>query len=37
MTKHTQLSFGLQGIFQPGNAPDTDAVGVFYARLRASF
>ena len=37
VTKHTQLSFGLQGIFQPSNAPGTDAVCVFYARLRASF
>jgi hypothetical protein len=37
VTKHSQLSFGVQGIFQPSNAPGTDAAGILYARLRTSF
>ncbi|TSA32972.1 MAG: hypothetical protein D4R65_08575 [Verrucomicrobiaceae bacterium] len=37
VSQNTQLSVGLQLIANPGNAPDNDTAGVFYARLRASF
>jgi porin len=37
VSKNTQLSVGLQLIANPGNAPDNDTAGVFYARLRTSF
>jgi carbohydrate-selective porin OprB len=37
VTKHSQLSFGVQVIFDPSNAPESNTIGVFYARLRASF
>ena len=30
-------SVGAQVIFDPGNAPTTDTVGVLYARLRTAF
>jgi len=36
-TRHTQLSFGAQAIFDPSNAPTASTVGVFYARLRTVF
>ena len=34
LTEHTQLSAGAQAIFDPGNAPDDDVVGVLSLRLR---
>ena len=37
VSQNTQLSVGLQLIVNPGNAPDNDTAGVFYARLRTSF
>ena len=37
VSQNTQLSVGLQLIANPGNAPDNDTAGVFYARLRTSF
>ena len=37
VSQNTQLSVGLQLIANPGNAPDSDTAGVFYARLRTSF
>jgi hypothetical protein len=37
VTRHSQLSFGVQVIFDPSNAPESHPIGVFYARLRASF
>lgn len=37
MTKHSQISVGVQVIFDPGNAPESKTVGIFYARLRTSF
>ena len=37
VTQNTQLSFGLQLIANPGNAPDNETAGAFYARLRTSF
>lgn len=37
VSRNTQLSVGLQLIANPGNAPDNETAGVFYARLRASF
>ena len=37
LSQNTQLSVGLQLIANPGNAPDNDTAGVFYARLRTSF
>lgn len=37
VTTHTQLSVGLQLIANPGNAPDNETAGVFYARIRTSF
>ncbi|MFZ4682131.1 MAG: carbohydrate porin [Terrimicrobiaceae bacterium] len=37
VTRNTQLSFGLQLIANPGNAPDNETAGAFYARLRTSF
>lgn len=36
-TRHTQFSIGVQGIFDPSNDPDTDAVAVFTTRLRIAF
>lgn len=37
VTRFTQLSFGAQAIVDPGNDPDEDLAGVFYARLRVAF
>ena len=37
MTDRSQLSLGVQVIFDPGNAPESETVGVFYLRLRTSF
>ncbi len=37
VTQNTQLSVGLQMIANPGNAPDNETAGAFYARLRTSF
>jgi carbohydrate-selective porin OprB len=37
VSQNTQLSVGLQLIANPGNAPDNETAGVFYARLRTSF
>lgn len=37
VTRHTQFSVGLQLIANPVNAPDNEAAGAFYARLRTSF
>jgi porin len=37
VTKHSQLSVGIQLIANPGNAPDNETAGVVYARLRTSF
>jgi len=37
MSQYSQLSVGFQIIANPGNAPDSGAEGVFYARFRASF
>jgi porin len=37
LTRFTQFSVGAQAIFDPGNNPDEDLVGVFYARLRIAF
>ncbi len=37
VSQNTQLSAGLQVIANPGNAPDNNTAGVFYARLRISF
>jgi len=37
VTDHTQLSVGLQLIANPGNAPNNETAGVFYARIRTSF
>jgi hypothetical protein len=37
VSKYNQFSVGLQLITNPGNTKDTEAAGVFYARLRTSF
>lgn len=37
ISRNNQLSVGLQLIANPGNAPDNETAGVFYARLRTSF
>jgi porin len=37
LTPYTQLSFGLQGIFDPSNAPTEDAIAVFTTRFRVEF
>ena len=37
ITRHTQFSIGVQGIFDPSNDPDTDSVAVFTTRLRIAF
>jgi len=37
VSQNTQLSVGLQLIANPGNAPDNETAGVFYARIRTSF
>jgi hypothetical protein len=37
VSQNTQLSVGIQLIANPGNAPDNDTAGAFYARLRTSF
>ena len=37
VSQNTQLSVGLQLIANPGNAPENETAGIFYARLRASF
>jgi len=37
LSEYNQLSVGLQLIANPGNAPDHETAGVFYARLRTSF
>jgi porin len=36
-TRRTQLSAGVQAIFDPSRAPTPDTVGVIYVRLRTSF
>jgi hypothetical protein len=33
LTRDTQLSLGAQALFNPGNAPDDDVIGVFSIRL----
>jgi carbohydrate-selective porin OprB len=37
VTQNMQISVGLQLIANPGNAPDNETAGAFYARFRASF
>lgn len=37
LTGRTQLTFGMQLIIDPSNAPDVDALGVFSTRLRLTF
>lgn len=38
LTRHTQFSVGVQGIFDPSNAdPENDSVAVFTTRLRIAF
>jgi porin len=37
LTRFTQFSLGVQGIFDPSNAPGRNAVGVFTARFRIAF
>lgn len=37
VSQNTQISVGLQLIANPGNAPDNETAGAFYARLRTSF
>lgn len=37
LTRHTQFSVGVQGIFDPSNDPDTDSVAVFTTRFRVAF
>ncbi len=37
LSRFTQLTAGAQAIFDPGDNPDDDLVGVFYARLRIAF
>lgn len=37
LTQFSQFTVGIQGIFDPSNAPDTDAIAVFEARLRVEF
>lgn len=37
VTRNNQISVGVQLIANPGNAPDNETAGVFYARLRTSF
>lgn len=37
LSRFTQFSVGAQAIFDPGNNPGEDLVGVFYVRLRIAF
>ena len=37
VSRFIQLSAGAQAIFDPGNNPNEDLIGVFYARLRIAF
>jgi len=37
LSRFTQFSVGAQAIFDPGNNPNENLVGVFYARLRIAF
>ena len=37
LTRHTQFSVGVQGIFDPSNDPGTDSVAVFTTRFRIAF
>lgn len=37
LTRHSQFSIGVQGIFDPSNNPDTDALAVFTTRFRIAF
>ena len=37
LSRFTQFSVGAQAIFDPGNNPSENLVGVFYARLRIAF
>jgi hypothetical protein len=37
VSRFTQITVGAQAIFDPGNNPDTNLLGVFYARLRLAF
>ena len=37
VTRFIQLSAGAQAVFDPGNNPNEDLIGVFYARLRIAF
>ena len=37
LTRHTQFSVGVQGIFDPSNDPDTDSIAVFTTRFRIAF
>lgn len=36
-TRHSQLSLGAQLVIDPGNAPGSDTMGLFHARLRTAF
>jgi hypothetical protein len=37
LSRFTQLSAGLQVVFDPGNNPDDDQVELLYARIRHAF
>ena len=37
LTQFSQLTLGIQGIFDPSNAPDDEAIAVFGLRLRVAF
>ena len=37
VSRFIQLTAGAQAIFDPGNNPNEDLIGVFYARLRIAF
>lgn len=37
LTPYSQLTFGIQGIFDPSNSPDVDGIAVFETRLRVEF
>ncbi len=37
VSQHVQMSAGIQGIFDPTNAPDDDALAVFTFRVRVAF
>jgi len=37
LTRHSQFTVGMQGIFDPSNAPESDAIAVLTLRLRITF